>query len=153
MAIFQQKSEAEHAAEQQAKAAQQQAAQAAPGTAERQAKEQEKARAGVCSSIRSARPRLPIRPGRCSSSSRATSPRFRASHPTSASPRLWQSTHVTQHHATDVLGQIEEAGWRLEHFQTEFIETGEVSRQKVMSSGTVPRTTGFVQGIYLFRRR
>jgi len=32
------------------------------------------------------------------------------------------------------------------------VETGEVSRSKVMSSGAVSRTRGYVEGIYLFCR-
>ena len=34
-----------------------------------------------------------------------------------------------------------------------FVETGEVSRSKALSSGAVSRTQGYVEGIYLFRRR
>ena len=54
--------------------------------------------------------------------------------------------------ATDILGQIEEVGWHLEHVGYVFVETGEVARSKVMSSGLVSRTQGYVEGIYLFRR-
>lgn len=76
-----------------------------------------------------------------------------------ASDSIWsvnqysQSTRARHHSATDVLGQIEETGWRLEHVGYVFVETGEVSRAKAMSSGTVTRNDGYVEGIYLFRRR
>jgi hypothetical protein len=33
-----------------------------------------------------------------------------------------------------------------------FVETGEVARSKVTSRGSVSRTQGYVEGIYLFRR-
>jgi hypothetical protein len=62
------------------------------------------------------------------------------------------STKTRRFDSTDVLGQIEELGWRLEHVGYVFVETGEVSRGKVMSSGGVSRTNGYVEGIYLFRR-
>jgi hypothetical protein len=62
------------------------------------------------------------------------------------------STKTRRFDSTDVLGQIEELGWRLEHVGYVFVETGEVSRGKVMSSGGVSRTHGYVEGIYLFRR-
>ena len=64
-----------------------------------------------------------------------------------------QSTSTRRFQATDVLGQIEELGWHLQHVGYVFVETGEVSRGKVMSSGAVSRTQGYVEGIYLFRRR
>lgn len=53
--------------------------------------------------------------------------------------------------ATDVLGQIEELGWRLEHAGWVFIETGTSSRDKVLSSGERSTTSGRVEGMYLFR--
>ena len=53
--------------------------------------------------------------------------------------------------ATDVLGQIEELGWHLEHVGYVFVETGAVDRNKAFSGGTVTRTDGYVQGTYLFR--
>jgi hypothetical protein len=62
------------------------------------------------------------------------------------------SSKTRRFDSTDVLGQIEELGWRLEHVGYVFVETGEVSRGKVMSSGGVSRTNGYVEGIYLFRR-
>jgi hypothetical protein len=64
-----------------------------------------------------------------------------------------QSTSTHRFQATDVLGQIEELGWHLHDVGYVFVETGEVSRGKVMSSGAVSRTQGYVEGIYLFRRR
>jgi hypothetical protein len=53
--------------------------------------------------------------------------------------------------ATDILGQIEERGWHLEHVGYVFVETGAVDRGKAFSNGTVTRTSGYVQGTYLFR--
>ena len=64
-----------------------------------------------------------------------------------------QSTQTRRFNATDTLGQIEEMGWHLEHVGYVFVETGEIARAKVMSSGSVARTQGYVEGIYLFRRR
>ena len=64
-----------------------------------------------------------------------------------------QSTSTRRFHATDILGQIEELGWHLQHVGYVFVETGELSRSKVMPSGAVSRTQGYVEGIYLFRRR
>jgi hypothetical protein len=63
-----------------------------------------------------------------------------------------QSTQTTRFNAVDTLGQIEEMGWHLEHVGYVFVETGEIARSKVMSSGSVARTQGYVEGIYLFRR-
>lgn len=60
-------------------------------------------------------------------------------------------TVTTVHGATDVLGQIEELGWHLEHVGYVFVETGAVDRNKAFSGGTVTRTDGYVQGTYLFR--
>jgi hypothetical protein len=62
------------------------------------------------------------------------------------------TTKTTTPGATDTLGQIEELGWRLEHFASMFVETETSSRGKVLSSGEVTRTSGYVEGIYLFRR-
>jgi hypothetical protein len=64
-----------------------------------------------------------------------------------------QSTRTRRFNATDTLGQIEEMGWHLEHVGYVFVETGEVARTKALSSGSVSRTQGYVEGIYLFRRR
>ena len=64
-----------------------------------------------------------------------------------------QSTRTRRFNATDTLGQIEEMGWHLEHVGYVFVETGEVARSKALSSGSVSRTQGYVEGIYLFRRR
>jgi hypothetical protein len=63
-----------------------------------------------------------------------------------------QSTTTTRvHGATDILGQIEELGWHLEHVGYVFVETGAVDRNKAFTGGTVTRTDGYVQGTYLFR--
>jgi len=63
-----------------------------------------------------------------------------------------QNTQTRRFNASDTLGRIEEIGWRLEHFAAVFVETGEVARSKALSSGTVTRTNGYVEGIYVFRR-
>lgn len=63
-----------------------------------------------------------------------------------------QTTRTRRFNAVDTLGQIEEMGWRLEHVGYVFVETGEVARSKALSSGSVTRTQGYVEGIYLFRR-
>jgi hypothetical protein len=51
----------------------------------------------------------------------------------------------------DLLGQIEEMGWRLEHVGYVFVETGSTSTNRVLSTGQGSVTRGVVQGIYLFR--
>jgi hypothetical protein len=54
--------------------------------------------------------------------------------------------------ATDVLGQIEHVGWRLEQASWVYVQTGQNSRDKFMASGQHVVVTGQVIGIYLFRR-
>lgn len=51
-----------------------------------------------------------------------------------------------------VLGQIEEAGWRLEHAGYVFVETGQESTDKFITTGQRIAVTGKTVGIYLFRR-
>jgi len=53
---------------------------------------------------------------------------------------------------TDLLGQIEETGWRLQHADWVYIQTGQNSRDKFMASGQHVVVTGEVIGMYLFRR-
>lgn len=53
--------------------------------------------------------------------------------------------------APDLLGQIEELGWRLEHVGYVFIETGSTSTDRLFSTGEGTVTKGQVQGVYLFR--
>jgi hypothetical protein len=53
---------------------------------------------------------------------------------------------------TDLLGQIEESGWRLQHADWVYIQTGQNSRDKFLASGQHVVVTGEVVGIYLFRR-
>lgn len=53
---------------------------------------------------------------------------------------------------TDLLGQIEEAGWLLEHADWVYVQTGQNSRDKFLASGQHVVVTGEVMGIYLFRR-
>jgi hypothetical protein len=64
----------------------------------------------------------------------------------------WDSTHTKHFDAVDTLGQIEELGWHLEHVGYVFVQTGEVSRDKLMSSGQITKMNGYVEGVYLFRR-
>ena len=64
-----------------------------------------------------------------------------------------QSTSTRRFQAMDILGKIEEPGWHLQDVGYVFVEMGELSRSKVMPSGAVSRTQGYVEGIYLFRRR
>lgn len=64
------------------------------------------------------------------------------------------SQTVIQHGgAPDVLGQIEEVGWRLENVSHVFMETGQSSRDKFLASGQQTVVQGKVVGIYLFRAR
>jgi hypothetical protein len=51
----------------------------------------------------------------------------------------------------DVLTQIEDAGWHLEHAGYVFVETGATSSARMFSTGEGTVTEGSVQGIYLFR--
>jgi hypothetical protein len=51
----------------------------------------------------------------------------------------------------DLLGQIEDVGWRLEHVGYVFIETGSTSTNRALSTGQGTVTRGVVRGIYLFR--
>lgn len=53
--------------------------------------------------------------------------------------------------APDLLGQIEDLGWHLEHVGYVFVETGTSTRGKMLSSGEQGTTSGYVEGIYLFR--
>lgn len=53
--------------------------------------------------------------------------------------------------ASDLLGQIEDLGWRLEHVGYAFVETGSTSTNSFLSTGQGTVTKGQVQGIYLFR--
>lgn len=54
--------------------------------------------------------------------------------------------------AADILGEIEEAGWRLEHANWVYVQTGQNSRDKFVATGQQVVVTGEVLGIYLFRR-
>ena len=54
--------------------------------------------------------------------------------------------------ASDVLGQIEQVGWHLEHAGWTFIETGATSSNVIFGTGQGTVTQGEVTGIYLFRR-
>jgi hypothetical protein len=67
----------------------------------------------------------------------------------------YADTSRTKQHAgaPDLLGKIEELGWRLEHATWLFIETGSSSREKLLSGGGRTTVTGRVVGIYLFRAK
>jgi hypothetical protein len=54
--------------------------------------------------------------------------------------------------SAQVLGEIELIGWRLEHANWVFIQTGQTSRSKFLTTGQHTVTNGEVVGIYLFRR-
>jgi hypothetical protein len=53
---------------------------------------------------------------------------------------------------SDVLAQIEDVGWRLEHVGYVYMETGQISRDKLLSSGQQVATLGKTVGHFLFRR-
>lgn len=53
------------------------------------------------------------------------------------------------HH--DTLSAIEAEGWRLEHVGYVFVQTGSISRDKMLSTGQSANVTGYIAGIYLFR--
>lgn len=52
-----------------------------------------------------------------------------------------------------LLTEIELEGWELIHAGFAFHETGQVSRDKFLTSGQSTSTTGRTVGIYLFRAR
>lgn len=52
----------------------------------------------------------------------------------------------------DVLSQIEGAGWHLEHVGYAYVMTGQISRDKLLTSGQETGVMGQLKGIYLFRR-
>ena len=62
------------------------------------------------------------------------------------------SNYLQRRGRPDLLGQIEDEGFRLEHTGYVFIETGATSTNRVLTTGQGTVTRGFVQGIYLFRR-
>lgn len=53
----------------------------------------------------------------------------------------------------DLLGQIEDVGWRLEHVGYVFVETGATTSNRPFSTGQGVVTRGKIVGIYLFRAR
>lgn len=55
--------------------------------------------------------------------------------------------------APDLLGQIEQVGWRLEQASWVYVQTGQNSRDKFLASGQQVVVTGEVIGIFLFRNR
>jgi hypothetical protein len=50
-----------------------------------------------------------------------------------------------------ILGEIEKAGWRLEHAGYYFMVTGETSTKHVLVSGEETAISGVTIGVYLFR--
>jgi hypothetical protein len=52
----------------------------------------------------------------------------------------------------DTLSEIEGVGWRLEHAGYVYVMTGQISRDKFLSSGQETGVMGKVEGVYLFRR-
>ena len=62
-------------------------------------------------------------------------------------------TSVRRDGKPDILTQIEDVGWHLEHAGYVFIETGVTSSGRVFSAGQGSVTEGAVHGIYLFRAR
>ncbi|MGK2881570.1 MAG: hypothetical protein ACSLE6_12515 [Mycobacterium sp.] len=54
--------------------------------------------------------------------------------------------------SAQVLAVIEDSGWRLEHANWVFMETGQSSRNKFLTTGQHTVTNGEVVGMYLFRR-
>lgn len=54
----------------------------------------------------------------------------------------------------DVLGAIEQQGWRLEHVAAAFMETGSSATKRVFASAgsTLVATHGAMVGLYVFRR-
>lgn len=53
---------------------------------------------------------------------------------------------------SDLLGRIEDEGWRLEHTGFVFVETGSTSTDRLLFTGQGTVTRGVVAGVYLFRR-
>lgn len=69
-----------------------------------------------------------------------------------ASSALGSSANrIKQGGRPDLLSQIEDVGWRLEHVGYVFIETGSTSTNRVLATGQGTVTRGVVRGIYLFR--
>jgi hypothetical protein len=54
---------------------------------------------------------------------------------------------------TDALSQVEGEGWAFVQASHVFVQTGEDSRDKFMTSGQRTSIRGEIVGIYLFRRR
>ncbi len=52
----------------------------------------------------------------------------------------------------DTLSAIEAVGWHLEHAGYVYVMTGQISRDKFLSSGQETGVMGKVEGVYLFRR-
>jgi hypothetical protein len=53
--------------------------------------------------------------------------------------------------SAEVLAQIEELGWRLEHANYFYMVTGETSSERVFLSGQAVAVSGVTVGAYLFR--
>ena len=53
--------------------------------------------------------------------------------------------------SAEVLSQIEDAGWRLEHAGYYFMITGGTSTDRIFISGEATAVSGITIGVYLFR--
>jgi hypothetical protein len=53
--------------------------------------------------------------------------------------------------SAEMLTQIEEVGWRLEHASYFFMVTGETSTARMFASGEATAVSGVTVGVYLFR--
>jgi len=84
---------------------------------------------------------------------------FQIELPLSETGRTWRSMSFgdvetkTTHSGGQgaVLTEIEDEGWQLIHAGFVFQETGQVSRDKFLSSGQSTQTTGQTFGVYLFK--
>lgn len=53
--------------------------------------------------------------------------------------------------SAEVLSEIEQLGWRLEHVGYVYMVTGETSTERVFLSGAATAVSGVTVGVYLFR--
>lgn len=124
------------------------------------AKRQEAADRNQQAVLEAARNRFFNSPGGKARSAKTSGQRyFQIELPIHDTGRTWQSmafgdvqtktTHSGGQGA--VLTEIEEEGWELIHAGFVFQETGQVSRDKFLSSGQSTQTTGQTFGVYLFK--
>lgn len=61
-------------------------------------------------------------------------------------------TRTTEHRPrTDLLSEIEAQGWKLEHVNFVWVQTGEITRDRQFMPGNSTAISGHTIGIYLFR--